>query len=48
MKIQTIVGSVASQKALGYLQLATTTASICIALMCMGVFYVNTLGYWSN
>jgi hypothetical protein len=41
MQIHKLMAAVTSDKAFGYLQLAMTTASVCIAVMCMGVIYVN-------
>lgn len=41
MQIHEFMTAITSEKAFGYLQLAITTASVCIAIMCMGVIYVN-------
>ncbi|MBE1427023.1 hypothetical protein H4684_003707 [Desulfomicrobium macestii] len=41
MQIHKFINAVTSGKAFEYLQLAITTASVCIAIMCMGVIYVN-------
>jgi len=41
MHIHEFMAAITSEKAFGYLQLAMTTASVCIAVMCMGVIYVN-------
>lgn len=45
MQIHKIMNAVTSEKAFGYLQLAITTASVCIAIVCMGVIYVNHMAY---
>jgi hypothetical protein len=41
MQIHKFMNAIRSDKAFGYLQLAMTTASVCIPLMCMGAIYVN-------
>ena len=41
MQIHKFMAAITSEKSFGYLQLATTTASVCIAVMCLGVIYVN-------
>lgn len=45
MQIHKFMNAVTSEKAFSYLQLAITTASVCIAIMCMGVIYVNYMAY---
>jgi len=41
MQIHKFMNAITSKQAFRYLQLAMTTASVCIAVMCMGVIYVN-------
>lgn len=41
MQIHKFMDAITSEEAFGYLQLAMTTASVCIAIMCIGVIYVN-------
>lgn len=45
MQIHEFVNAVTSEKAFGYLQLAITTASVCISVAVMGVIYVNFMAY---
>lgn len=45
MQIHKFMTAVTSNKAFGYLQIAMTTASACIAVMCIGVMYVNFMAY---
>jgi hypothetical protein len=43
MQIHKFMNAITSDKAFGYLQLAMTTASVCIALIMLGALYVNVL-----
>ena len=43
MQIHEFMAAVTSEKAFSYLQLAITTASVCIALIMLGALYVNVL-----
>lgn len=44
MQIHEFMAAITSEKAFTYLlQLAITTASVCIALIMLGVLYVNVL-----
>lgn len=44
MQIHKFMTAITSEKAFGYLQIAMTIASVCIAIMILGVLYVNVLG----
>lgn len=41
MQIHKFMTAITSKRAFDYLQLAITMASVCIAIMYMGVIYVN-------
>lgn len=43
MQIKKIIDAIDPYKAARYMYVAMTTASVCIAIMCMGVIYVNVL-----
>lgn len=44
MQIHKFMNAITSKQAFDYLQLAITTASISIAIIALGVIYVNVLG----
>ena len=44
MQIHKFMTAITSEKAFSYLQIAMTTASVCIAIMILGALYVNVLG----
>ena len=41
MQIQKIINAIDPEKVARYMHVAMTTASVCIAVMCIGVIYVN-------
>ena len=43
MQIHKFMTAITSEKAFNYLQIAITTASVCIALIMLGALYVNVL-----
>ena len=43
MQIHKFMNAITSEKAFGYLQLAMTTSSVCIALIMLGALYVNVV-----
>jgi hypothetical protein len=45
MQIHKFMTAITSEKTFNYLQLAITTASVCISVAVMGVIYVNYMAY---